>query len=395
MATERDIREEAASLRNVRFVLPGIIAAAVAFALVLVGVEFALPRQGYVGNELDHGYICSGAKSSSVKFSTASDATDALMVFGSSELSTPPTLVGQVPAVVFGYTDSGVNLNYLGEAYDQSLWHSIAAGAYGGKTTNEKVVIICSPNWFVDGGLDPETFKLRFSYSLYRQFMANEDISAESKAYLARRLAEQGIDETTVRAGAGDGVDGLVNDALFAGMDDLKLRNELSGVRDLGIDPADVAGDVPAFDELSAQAKAEGAEKSTNNSWGWDDESYQQKVLDKGDRLKGSQAGETFQDTPEYDDFTFLLKVCDEVGFEPLVVISPLSGQYYDEAGVSEQTRTACYERIKDICTMRGVQVADFTDEEYSRYFLHDEVHFGWTGWAAVDEAVYDYATAE
>jgi D-alanine transfer protein len=377
VAKEPKLSEVAESPRNTRFVLPGIVAAIVAFAVVLAVVEFMFPAQSYVGNELDHGYVCSGAKSSSVKFSTSADGDDALMVFGSSELSTPPTLVGQVPAVVFGYSNSGVNLNYIGEAFDQSLWHSIAAGAYGGKTTNKKVVIIASPNWFIDGGLDSETFKLRFSYQLYRQFMANDAISQESKDYLVRRLGEQGVDATTIRAGQRSGIDGAINDAVFAGMDDLKIRNDLNQVRSLGIDPADIEGGKPSFTDLNVQAKAEGAQKSTNNSWGWDDDSYQENVLDKADRLKGSQAHETFTDTPEYNDFTFLLKVFHEVGFEPLVVISPLSGQYYDEAGVSKQTRQACYDRIKDICKMRGVQVADFTDEEYSKYFLHDQVHFG------------------
>ena len=34
---------------------------------------------------------------------------------------------------------------------------------------------------------------------------------------------------------------------------------------------------------------------------------------------------------------------------------------------------------------------ADFTDREYEKYFLFDTVHFGWTGWVDVEEAIYDF----
>jgi len=45
------------------------------------------------------------------------------------------------------------------------------------------------------------------------------------------------------------------------------------------------------------------------------------------------------------------------------------------------------------VCDRYGCAVADFSDREYEQYFLYDIVHFGWTGWVDVEEAIYDFYT--
>ena len=44
------------------------------------------------------------------------------------------------------------------------------------------------------------------------------------------------------------------------------------------------------------------------------------------------------------------------------------------------------------IQTHPTAKLADFSDREYEKYFLFDIVHFGWTGWIDVEEAVYNFA---
>ena len=39
-----------------------------------------------------------------------------------------------------------------------------------------------------------------------------------------------------------------------------------------------------------------------------------------------------------------------------------------------------------------SAELADFTSHEYEKYFLYDIVHFGWTGWIDVEEAIYRFA---
>jgi D-alanine transfer protein len=378
-----------------RIILPALLMAIAAFCVVVAGVEQVLPQQSTVGTGRDYGYVCSGAKSESTDFSLAADTKNSMLVFGSSELSTPARLIPEVPSVVFGLHSTDVHLNYIGEAYDQSLWQAIAAGAYGGKTNNRKVVLLVSPSWFENGGLANETFKLRFSYNLYREFCANPAISTASKDYLAQRLSEQGIDSMTIHAGLKDLPYDRLNDATLGAMDDLKLRSELCEVRSYGIDKSDVSSSGIDFAALRKQALADAKAGSSNNDWGYDNAFYTENIKGREGLLKNTQAKETFTKTSEFDDLTFFLKVCKEVGFEPLVVIEPVSGKFYDLTGVSKQTRKRLYQRIRDICTQSQVKYADFSNREYERYFLHDIAHFGWKGWVDVEEAIYDYANSK
>lgn len=400
--------EEAAKARRpYRVVLGAFALAAVLFLVLFAALEAALPSQSYVGSGRNYGYEYSGAKSSSMAFVRASQPDGAMLVFGSSELSTPTSVVPQVPEAVFGQGRYGLQLSLIGQAFDQSLWHAIAAGAYGAdETFPRKVAIIVSPTWFADGGIDDDTFGLRFSYSLYRQFCMNPAISDASKRYLAQRLVEQGIDEDVVRAGMGDDAIAELNNWAYSLVDDLRLRNELRGVREGGLD-APVAEDgsesdvdaalppdavEPDFAQLREEALASGEAAATNNDWGYDDDFYSRNIAGREDVLAGTQAQETYSDTPEYEDLAFFLQVCREAGLQPLVIISPVSGPFFDLVGISEDVRAQCYDRIRAICEEQGVPAADFSDKEYERYFLHDIVHFGWTGWADVEEAIYDYA---
>lgn len=366
------------------------------FIAALVALCASLPPQDEPGTDgKDYGYVYSGVKSSSVGFSCATMVDDAMVLFGSSELSTPPSLVTYVPAVVFGQKACGLDLAYVGEAYDQSLWQAIAAGAYATQLENRKVALIVSPSWFFDGGLDNSLFDTRFSYSLYRGFMDNPNLSDETRAYVRSRLLEQGIDASVVAAGARDGALAVVNDAVFSFMDDLKLRSDLRALRQKGFAHPVGGDEVPPFDTLRKRSLAEAQEKSTNNPWGFDDAAYDENVGDNLDAIQGKLAGETMADTPEYDDFGLFLRVCSESGLEPLVIVAPLSGGYYDWVGIDADTRRAAYDHILDIANAYGVAVADFSDREYETYFLHDMVHFGWTGWVDVEQALYEFAMGD
>ena len=76
----------------------------------------------------------------------------------------------QCPQAVFGENVTDVDLTFVGEAYDQCLWQAIAAGAYGARVKNRKVVLVVSPQWFFKGGGDQAKFSSKFPYLLYRDF---------------------------------------------------------------------------------------------------------------------------------------------------------------------------------------------------------------------------------
>ena len=47
---------------------------------------------------------------------------------------------------------------------------------------------------------------------------------------------------------------------------------------------------------------------------------------------------------------------------------------------------------MREACARWGVRVADFTGEEYTRYFIYDGTHLGWLGWVRVEQAIYEFA---
>lgn len=386
---------EAPKRFNPRAVIGGAFAGAIALCVAVAALMLLLPPQEEQDYALDYGYVYSGAKAESVAFTTAGMDDHTYLLFGSSELSTPKDVVAQVPSAIFGQNAYPVKLACIGEAYDQSLWQAIAVGAYGATDVSRRIAIIVSPTWFENDGLSSETFQLKFSYPLYRAFCDNSQVSASTKSYVAKRLQEQGISETVVEAGEGDSLSAAINNAAFSFADDLRLRADLAEVRKNGIPRIGDATEEPDFEALAWDAQVEALVESTNNAWGMDDAFYEANLAGREEALRGTQSDEHFNNGAEYQDFAVLLKVCREVGFEPLVIISPVHGEFYDLVGTDPADRERCYERIRALCEENDVSVADFSDKEYENYFLHDIVHFGWTGWVAAEEAIYHHVSAE
>ena len=361
----------------------------------IAAIWLLFPAQSTLREGVEYGYVYSGTKSSSTEFVEANLSDESLIVFGSSEFSTPRKIVPQVPSQVFGKADFGLRLMLIGEAYDQSLWHAMALGAFDGAgMPRGKAVIIATPGWFTDGGQDAETFKTRFSFSLYRAFNENPRVPETAKQYVRKRLEELGIDETTLAAASPTLPQDYLNNAALSALDDLKLRKELVDVRDKGMDLVDEATpSTPDFATMREEATQMGAERSTTNDWGLEDAFYTEQLAPVLDELEGSRADETYSDTPEYDDLDCFLDIADACGIETLVVLAPEMGPYYDHIGISADTRKGCYDRVRSVVADHAsAQLADFSDREYEKYFMYDIVHFGWTGWIDVEQSIYEFA---
>ncbi|MFR9168854.1 MAG: D-alanyl-lipoteichoic acid biosynthesis protein DltD [Gordonibacter urolithinfaciens] len=90
-----------------------------------------------------------------------------------------------------------------------------------------------------------------------------------------------------------------------------------------------------------------------------------------------AERGQTFsQADEEYADLACFLQVCRETGIEPLVVILPVHGAWYDREDVSatsgRRTTSACA-----ASPTRRARLRDFSTCEYEKYFLCDTVHPG------------------
>lgn len=363
-------------------------------AAVVAGTFVVLPQQATHDETVDYGYVYSGAKSSSVDFIKANLRDDSLLVLGSSEFSTPARTVPQIPSQVFGTNDYGLHAMLVGEAFDQCLWDSIALGALAqdGLPRN-KVAVIIGLGQFTNGGLDNSSFGERFSYTLYQSFCNNDKVPEELKAYVRKRLAEQGIDETTIRAGMPQNPIELIDGSVLGAMDDLSLRHGLADVRAKGTPLLSGSPVTPDWGALREEALITAQKMSTTNDWGAEDEFFKTQLEPALDGLKDARKDETYTDTPEYDDLDCFLSVCDACGIQPLVVIQPSLGPYYDHIGISYDTRWSAYQHMRDVVARHpNARLADFSDREYEQYFLFDIVHFGWTGWIDAEHALYDFA---
>lgn len=384
----------AANAQTIRHRLYALLVGVAVAALVVVATFVVLPAQSLHDEGTDYGYVYSGAKSSSVEFLRANLRDDSLLVLGSSEFSTPASTVAQVPSQVFGTHNYGLRLMLVGEAFDQCLWHTMALGALAdGGLPKNKVVLIVGLGQYTDGGLDNSSFGERFSYTLYQGFCANPAVPAEAKDYVRTRLAQQGIDATTVRAGMPQNPLEAIDGVVLGAMDDLRLRNRLAEVRAKGIPLATGEVEQPDWEALRNEAIQTGEARSSSNSWGAEDEFYTKQLAPALESLAGARASETYTNTPEYDDLNCFLSVCDACGIEAMVMIEPVMGSYYDHIGISQETRNAAYQRIRDVVAAHPTaRLTDFSNREYEPYFLFDIVHFGWAGWIDAQQAVYEFA---
>ena len=356
-----------------------------------------LPSQSEHDTSKDYGYIYSGAKSSSVDFVRANLRDDSLLMLGSSELSTPAKSVPQIPVEVFGKHNYGLHAMCVGEAFDQCLWDAIALGAFAdGGLPRGKVVLTVGLGQFTDGGIDASTFGERFSYTLYAGFCKNSAIPEDVRSYVRSRLQELETNETVLSAAAPSNLFDAVNGAAYGLTDSLRLQNELRRVRAKALPMAAEPAETPDWAALREWGLEDAKRMSTNNDWGAEDHFWSEQLEPALKGLEGARASETYTQTPEYTDLDCFLQVCDACDVEPLIVISPSMGPYYDYIGISRETREAAYQRIRDVvASHERAQLADFSDREYEQYFLFDIVHFGWTGWIDVEQAVYEFAMSE
>lgn len=369
-------------------VLAGLLVAAALFACVMV----ALPSEGQADQKRLYDYVYSGVKSSSTDFTLANMSSDGYLVFGSSEFYISKGLVAQCPQAVFGENVTGVDMTFVGEAYDQSLWQAIAAGAYGDKVKNKKVAIVVSPQWFFKNNGSQSKFSSKFSYSLYRQFCENPNLSQQTKDYVRSRLGALGISQTQVAAANHDTPLDAINDVLYGLTDDLRMRTKIPHVIEQaplknGFKQKGTWTGEPNWDALLQQADKDGAAATTSNDLGIYDKFWEK------NKNYAAERGQNFTEADdEYADLTCFIRVCVESGLEPLVIMLPMHGTWYDQMGVDQQTRDVYYQRIRDICVGQDVAYADFSSCEYEKYFLCDTVHPGWRGWVRIEESFYDFA---
>lgn len=323
-------------------------------------------------------------------------------VFGSSEFQhgadTP-----YHPANIFA--GNRFNPMLIGAGYYQSLSHAVTLAAIEPSMTQRKAVLLLSPQWFRKTGVVDQAYASRFSELLYVGMLENEKLSDETKTYISERTQEllNADEKTQERVLTHEKVlwkkeGGVMESSLesiwnrFLNEKDLFSMSALLGVsgieRGAGLPTEDQE---PDWEALLAQAEADG-EQENQNEFYMNDTSYKllQPYLEQKEG-KDSDAVNGYQKSPEYDDLRCFLQVCRELDIEPMLVLIPVNGYYYDYTGFPTEARQGYYEKIRAVATEYDAKVADFSDQEYTKYFFEDRVHLGKKGWVMVSESLYQF----
>ncbi|NPD30740.1 D-alanyl-lipoteichoic acid biosynthesis protein DltD [Eggerthellaceae bacterium zg-1084] len=373
-------------MRMLRGVLGGLLAAALAFG----GATATLPQMAEGRDDKVYDYIYSKERSSFPAYVARTMSKNGYLTFGSSELATTKSLVPTVPSAVLGEHNAGVDMTSVGTTFCQSLWHAVAAGAYDSHVEQRKVVFLLSPQWFFKENGWQHAFKQVYSHELYREFCSNPNIPDHVKSYVRTRMGQLGVDEGSIAAANHDTPLDAINDQAMHMKDVLMARASLTSMEATALPMSDErrSGKVtePDWDALMEEGRQIGPQKCTNNPHRFHDGHYTRYLG------KNYEKDENFHEADaEYADFKCFLEVCKACGWQPLVMIMPVNGPWYDISNVSREERARFYQRIIDMCNDAGATYADFSSCEYEPYFLCDPTHPGWVGWVRMEKAVYDF----
>ena len=383
------------------------------FLLTVTGIHIAAGR-GVNTDPVFYSGWTDEAKSLSYVGLTLNMQTNMIPVFGSSEFQHGMDTSFH-PAAVFRGSDFHPML--IGAGYYQSLSHSVTLAAIEKSLSCRKAVLLLSPQWFRKTGVLPQAYLSRFSEILYGKMLENDALSEKTKDYISDRtcLLLQKDSQTLARAAKRKAsVDGNVLpwyeaflerlwDSFLTEKDSVTIafrqktaktrleKEESARPSQEGGQSVDAAAGSPDWEALKKAAIAAG-DAENQNPFYIDDKAYQRlKPYLPGKKGMNASAKGGYQYGPEFEDLSCFLSVCEETGIEPMLVILPVNGYYYDYTEFPKTAREAYYTKIRQIASQYQVRTADFSDQEYTRYFFEDRVHLGKIGWVMVNEAIYQF----
>lgn len=383
--------------------MKNIRAFVLAFALFLLsagGIHFL------AGNGLPEYHIRYGTWTNEAKYASTDglkkllDSTQSLPVFGSSELRH-----GQDSAYQGNHIFAGSDMEpvYIGQAGYQSLTHAITAGALGEQLEGRKAVLIVSPQWFKADGVKQEAFLSAFSEDIFIEFLKDQTVSESTKQYVTDRVKElaEGNEEMSSRIERdvklygqetknvsqkilAGGHEFLVKERTDAG---LFLKSLFCGMQ--GKDRQDSGKEID-FARLYQEAEKEGEQIASHNGYGMFDNVYERNYRKLIEKEQGKKPGYTV-DSGEFGDLACFLEICREHKIEPLVVMLPFNGYWYDFLKLTEEERRAIYDKTEAIVRQYGASYADLSECEYEPYYFEDNSHPALKGLVKLNEQIYQF----
>lgn len=333
---------------------------------------------------------------------------DNVIIYGSSELRTD--YISTHPANFFENKKAGFQVNLVGRGSCQSIIHAMSIAASGDSLKNSPVVLITSPQSYVEGGITPDMFFANFSKQQYITIMYDSTVNDSIKSRLSKRLLEMferydnqfgklsGYDDIRVLAKLGS-KENFASEASQIGTAPYFLFRKLMADNKDKVDSfklinnCRVENSKPEIKEISYKAEefiaARIAQKeSDNNDFGMRNADYKRNVGNNLKKFENRDKNLSYTNSVEYDDLELLLEICELKGIKPLFVSVPLHGSWSDYTGFTKEKRREYYEKVKNTVANYNAEFLDLSVYEYEQYFLCDTMHLGWKGWLKVNEEI-------
>lgn len=319
--------------------------------------------------------------------------------FGSSELS---RISAFHPSVLADKYDRNYRPFLLGAPGTQSLTQALMMQSMGEKLSHKKVVFIISPQWFVKKGVNNDYFDAYYSELQTYQWVSDLKKVTAGDIYLAKRLMDfpKVKEDKRLDSALNDILSGrlpstsdkqyidlMINmfsreDELFGKIGMVSKEKEIEKAEK----PLPDSYNADALDQLAAEI---GQKATSNNSFEISNSFYTKRLKKNLNHLENSQTNLDYRYSPEFSDLQLVLSQLAQNNAEVLFIIPPVNKHWSDFTGLSQEMLQDFAKKVKYQLTSQGFNnIADFTKECGTPYFMADTIHLGWQGWLAADQRI-------
>lgn len=293
----------------------------------------------------------------------------------------------------------------VGRGGTQSLVLFMNLASHANQLKGKKLVFIVSPQWFLTEGIDEAHFAPNYSMLKAYNIVFNNEINPELKREAIKRMLQFDVVkrdsilttlyEEELSPSTSSWKAKMVRPIAYMKKRLLEKKDLYYAVfgggfdRDRKMDKILVKD--KSWEELLTSAEGYGKARANNNPYLIDNRYYDKKIAPIEEKLKNYKKHASFEGSAEYQDFQMILDLFKEKRADPIFILLPINGPWYDYAGLSRKVRNDFYQSVKQQVEAAGFTIADFSSHEYDPYFLKDTMHVAWKGWIYIDQAIEEH----
>ncbi|MDO1605101.1 D-alanyl-lipoteichoic acid biosynthesis protein DltD [Lactobacillus sp. YT155] len=376
-------------------------------AVLLVAIIFVTPFQFHFGNlDKDASAMSSDIIRGDAIKNAAMKKKKFVPFFGSSELNRFDAFH---PSVLAQKYDRSYRPFLLGAPGTQSISQAMMVTSMQSAIKNKKAVFIISPQWFVKKGIKPDYFNAYFSELQTLDWVLSLKKISKTDKYLANRLlsfkavqSNSNLVEALNRVAHKQQLTKKQRQTLSFRHQELQREDQIfSGLGSITQQPKIDAAkkDLPdKYDmyEMSQLAEDLGEANTNNNEFKIDNKFFDKKLRKRLPKFRNFQHGLDYRYSPEYADFQVVLNQFAKEKVDVLFIIPPVNQRWQAYTGLPPRMLRDFDKRITYQLRSQGFNnIADFSDQGSTDYFMADTIHLGWYGWLQADQYINKFLSSK